>query len=195
MGIKYVWNFDICWIFDERRSSFVPIVPIKVFRILFFGPIKLFPEIKVTFFLLLKPRSLAHWSRQQTFVFFDRKHEERKSGSAVAKLVLPSQKCRKITSTFWCITWGSAVWPDYSIIEPLQHRKFAQWHRKFEKSRFNILPNSWETFKYCQRFLKLCQSGEIAPNLNTLVLSVFLHNYNLLYSISIISNWWCKFCT
>ena len=53
----------------------------------------------------------------------------------------------------------------------LQQWNFAQKHTLFCHSGFKILPKPNKPSKYCQSLLKFCQSGEISPNLVTLVLS------------------------
>ena len=61
------------------------------------------------------------------------------------------------------------VWPNAknlsSIFGCLEKWKFAQWHEIFWNGRLKMLPST----KWCPRLLQFYQSGEISPNLLTLL--------------------------
>ena len=84
------------------------------------------------------------------------------------------------------------VWPDcctsYSIFDHLKRSKCYTTAFKIGKSWFNIVPNAFKTPLNDQRLLKLCQSGEISPNLVTLFISLYYYHYSLLFLLNFCSN-------
>ena len=70
------------------------------------------------------------------------------------------------------VTRQQPVWPDNQIVLTIygyfQHWKFAQKHTNCTKVSWKLRPKPNKPSIYYQRFLNICQSGEISPNLVTL---------------------------
>ena len=78
--------------------------------------------------------------------------------------------------------WGFVAsvtrWLNYfKVCGNIQQRKLAQQHDIFAKVRLTFSQILNKPSKICPRLLKLCQSGEISPNLVTLFVAIRINNF------------------